>query len=140
MMVTATIGEEMRATEEIRWLELAATLCARSAVAYKAAFLLAGSTPDERDYLGCCTRRYALLERLLGELQMAVGAASLRDVALDLDADPACYADSGSALAAALAGDRALDRALAQRPGRKVSARTPGAARASRPMAADASA
>jgi hypothetical protein len=130
----------MRAAQDIRWLERAVASCATSAVAYKAAFMLAGTRREERDWLALCTGRYALLERLLSELQSAAGPAYLRHVTSGLDADPSCYADSDDALAAALTSDRALQRALARRSGGSASGRALDALRSSLPVPAGASA
>ena len=103
----------MQVNDSVSWLELASTLCAASAVAYKAAFMLAANAGEEREYLDHCTARYALLEGLLADLHGSLGAAQLRDLLARLDADPSCYADRDHALAAAMANDRELNRVLA---------------------------
>lgn len=68
----------MRKTVDIGWLHRAICLCRGSAVAYKAAFMLASDPCKERHLLKLCTARYALLERLLAELDVSVGPAHLR--------------------------------------------------------------
>ena len=104
----------MQVNDSVSWLELASTLCAASAVAYKAAFMLAANAGEEREYLDHCTARYALLEGLLADLHGSLGPAQLRDLLTRLDADPSCYADRDHALAAAMANDRELNRVLAE--------------------------
>ena len=118
----------MRAIDEVRWLERVSALCATSAVAYKAAFMLTLSTREGREHLDRCTARYALLECLLSELHTALGAARLRRLIDSLDADPSRYTDRMDALSAASAIDRDLRHALAGRPAGAVSVRTPDAA------------
>lgn len=68
----------MRKTVDIGWLHRAICLCRGSAVAYKAAFMLASDPCQEQHLLKLCTARYALLERLLSELDASVGPAHLR--------------------------------------------------------------
>ncbi len=103
----------MEVIDPVSRLELASTLCAASAVAYKAAFMLAANAGEERECLDHCTARYVLLEGLLAQLHGSLGAAQLRDFLARLDADPSCYADRDHALTAARANDRELNRVLA---------------------------
>lgn len=102
--------------------------------------MLAGSTRDERDFLCRCTSRYALLERLLGEVQLAVSGTELRDLIEGLDSDPSGYADCDAALAAALASDRDLQRARASRAAGAASVQRQDAVPANQLTAAGASA
>src|SRR3954453_15268716 len=61
------------------WLGQAVGFCARSAAAYKAAFMLAGEADVERQTLRRCRERYDLLERLLSRLgEAGVGPRRMR--------------------------------------------------------------
>jgi hypothetical protein len=108
----------MRSTDEIRWLKRTLALCARSATAYKAAFLLADCQVDECESLHRCTCRYALLEELLAELGGLVGSAAARGRIERLSADPSGYPNRNAALAAATISDRDLRHALVGRSAR----------------------
>lgn len=108
----------MSGSVEVEWLRQAIELCSRSAVAYKAAFMLDPAPRLERRLLDRCTDRYALLERLLGFLlDQGMAAERMRAMLERLDTDPARYGRLESALDEARACDRELarmtDRALA---------------------------
>jgi hypothetical protein len=95
------------------WLRQAISFCSKSAVAYKAAYMLARDPQGEQPLLDRCTRQYALLEELLGALAEDGGDAKTMREALDrVDADPSRYRRLEGALADALASDRSVLRAL----------------------------
>ena len=91
-------------------LRRAIGLCARSAVAWKAAYMLALEPDAERRFIDRCTARYALLERLLGLLvERSTSALHVRDLLDGIDMDPARYQGRFSeALADARHGDAGL--------------------------------
>lgn len=98
----------MARTVEMGWLNRAICLCRGSAAAYKAAFMLTSDPGDERHLLELCTLRYALLERLLGELAVGVGPAHLRRLLECDDSDDVQPANLEVALATAFNCDCGL--------------------------------
>lgn len=94
----------MRRAVDIGWLNQAICFCRSSAAAYKSAFMLASDPCHERRLLELCTARYALLERLLGELAASVGAAHLRRL-LEPGGDDLQPTSLEAALTTALIGD-----------------------------------
>jgi len=102
----------MLADGEIYWLRQAIGFCSKSAVAYKAAYMLARGPQGEQPLLYRCTRRYALLEELLGTLaEDGVDPRAMREALEQVDADPSRYRWLEIALADALASDRSILRA-----------------------------
>jgi hypothetical protein len=103
----------MRAGGEVYWLQQAVEACSKSAVAYKAAFMLATDPEREQPLLDRCTERYALLEELLGVLGAHdVDPQRLREALEQAGADPSHYESLDAALADAHAGDLAVSGAL----------------------------
>ena len=103
----------MLADGEIYWLRQAIGSCSKSAVAYKAAYMLAREPQGEQPLLDRCTQRYALLEELLRALAgHGVDPKAMRAVLEQVDVDPSRYRRLETALADALASDRAILRAL----------------------------
>lgn len=97
---------------EVGLLRRAVGLCSRSAVAYKAAYMLSPEDGSERALLKRCTARYALLERLLGLLaEHSTPTGQVRDLLDGIDMDPARYqGDLAQALADASCSDEGLGR------------------------------
>jgi hypothetical protein len=103
----------MLADGKIYWLRQAIGFCSKSAVAYKAAYMLARGPQGEQPLLDRCTRRYALLEELLGALaEDGVDPKAMREALEQVDADPSRYRRLETALADALASDRSILRAF----------------------------
>ncbi len=95
---------------DVGLLRRAIGLCARSAVAYKAAYMLTLEQGAEKALLERCTARYALLERLLGLLvERSTPPSQVRDLLDGIDMDPARYQGRlDQALADARHGDEGL--------------------------------
>jgi hypothetical protein len=75
--------------------------------------MLAREPQGEQPLLDRCTRRYALLEELLGALaENGVDPKAMREALDQIDADPSRYRRLDTALADALASDRSILRAL----------------------------
>jgi hypothetical protein len=103
----------MLADGEVYWLRQAIGFCSKSAVAYKAAYLLAHEPQREQPLLDRCTRRYALLEELLGKLaEHGLDPKAMREALEQVDGDPSRYRWLEAALADALASDQSILRAL----------------------------
>src|SRR5215213_168436 len=91
------------------WLRQAVASCARSADAYKAAFMLAGEATAERQLLSHCKDRYALLERLLARLgELGVAPPEMRQAIGYEDTEPPYFHLASEALEAARRADRLL--------------------------------
>jgi hypothetical protein len=96
------------------WLGQAVGFCARSAAAYKAAFMLAREAEVERQTLRRCRERYDLLERLLSRLGEAGVAPQAMRATLDRFATtPIPYRGAEEALDEAGGADRLLASLLA---------------------------
>src|SRR3954447_1057043 len=96
------------------WLGQAVGFCARSAAAYKAAFMLAGEADVERQPWRGCRERYDLLERLLSRLGEAGVAPRTMRATLDRSATTAIsYRGAEEALDEAGGADRLLASLLA---------------------------
>lgn len=97
---------------EVGLLRRAVGLCSRSAVAYKAAYMLTPEDGSERVLFERCTARYALLERLLGLLvEHSTPMGQVRDLLDGIDMDPARYQGRlEQALADASCSDEGLGR------------------------------
>jgi hypothetical protein len=103
----------MRPGVELEWLHRAVELSSRSAVAYKAAFMLTPIPRLERHLLDRCTECYVLLERLLGVLlDQGMATEGMRAMLERLDMDPARHERLESALAEARSCDRELGRMM----------------------------
>lgn len=97
---------------EVELLRRAVELCSRSAVAFKAAYMLALDEGLEQALMRRCTARYALLERLIGLLmERSTAPEAVRELLDGIDMDPARY---DGRLDAALAEGRASDLGLAR--------------------------
>ena len=73
--------------------------------------MLARGPHGEQPLLDRCTRRYGLLEELLGPLaEGGVDPRTMRGCLEQVDADPSRYRRLGTALADALASDRSCER------------------------------
>jgi hypothetical protein len=106
----------MRAGGELDWLQESIECCSKSAVAYKAAFMLARDPCLEKRLLARCADRYALLERLLNLLGEQGAAPERMRAMLDgIDSDPARHGRLKTALEEAVACDQV---ARAHRPSR----------------------
>jgi hypothetical protein len=103
------------AVGEVGLLRRAIGLCSRSAVAYKAAYMLTLEQGAEKALLERCTARYALLERLLGLLvERSTPPSQVRDLLDGIDMDPARYQGRlDRALADACHGDDGLAALIA---------------------------
>ncbi len=103
------------AVGEVGLLRRAVGLCSRSAVAYKAAYMLTLEQGAEKALLERCTARYALLERLLGLLaERSTPPDQVRDLLDGIDMDPARYQGRlDRALADACHGDEGLAALIA---------------------------
>jgi hypothetical protein len=105
----------MRASGELEWLQESIECCSRSAVAYKAAFMLARDPGLDRRLLARCADRYALLERLLNLLgEQGIAPERMRAMLDGVDGDPARHGRLKDALEEAVAGDRRLRALLVQ--------------------------
>lgn len=80
-------------------LRQAIALCARGALASKAAYMQTLEQGTEQAFLRRCTSRYALLERLLGLLVERFPAQEIRELMESIDTDPGRYAHLEAALA-----------------------------------------
>ena len=95
------------------WLRKAVGLCARSAAAYKVAFMLAGEAEIERQLLGRCRDRYELLERLLNRLsESGVAPRTMRAALNRLHTTGTHYRLADEALDEAGEADRRLAAVL----------------------------
>lgn len=129
---------------DVGLLRRAIGLCARAAVAYKAAYMLTlDDNRAERSLLERCTARYALLERLLTLLvERSTPPQQVRDLLDGIDMDPDRYqgrleqaladgelADEGLGTLVAAALDEgglsaALESCLSDQVGKSVAAAT----------------
>lgn len=102
----------MSSSGEDNLLRQAVALCARGALASKAAYMQTLEQGDERTLLKRCTDRYALLERLLGLLVERTAPQEIRELMDGMDADPDRYAHLEAALADLQRADASLVRLL----------------------------
>jgi hypothetical protein len=105
----------MRAGGELDWLQESIECCSKSAVAYKAAFMLARDPCLEKRLLARCADRYALLERLLNLLgEQGMAPERMRAMLHGVDGDPARHGRLKTALEEAVACDRRLRELIGQ--------------------------
>jgi hypothetical protein len=105
----------MRARGELDRLQESIECCSTSAVAYKAAFMLARDPCLDKHLLARCADRYALLERLLNLLgEQGMAPERMRAMLDGVDSDPARHGRLEAALEEAVACDRRLRDLIGQ--------------------------
>src|SRR5512132_1259779 len=105
----------MRAGGELGWLQESIECCSKSAVAYKAAFMLARDPCLDKRLLARCADRYALLERLLNLLgEQGTAPERMRAMLHGVDGDPGRHGQLKTALEEAVACDRRLRALIGQ--------------------------